>query len=249
MVKVEQCPICGTDGKPWKEVGGVSTDKCQKCGLVYQNPRLSDEAVKEYYRSGKYNEDNPANFNWESARADRVLLLMDRFKIEPKRCLDIGCGNGLLLKHLEIFHFAEIVGLEYDPAISVMKETVYSKEEVQGSFDLITAIHVLEHMPDPIKEIEWMVSKLNEGGTILLEVPIAEDVKLPHIYNFTKYVLESMLTNLNLTYIYLDNNDSCHILIGDRYANCKTTKVYYSYESPDFESMDGFQEWLDTTYV
>lgn len=249
MVKVEQCPICGREGELWKEVSGISTDRCLSCGTVYQNPRLSDEAVKEYYRSGKYQEDYPDNFNWQSARADRVLLLLDRFKIEPKSCLDVGCGNGLLIKHLEIFHFAKVVGLEYDPALSKMEEVVYSKEEVQGSFDLITAIHVLEHMVDPVKEIEWMVSKLNEGGTILLEVPLEVDVNLPHVCNFTKVSLELLLNNLNLTYIYLDNSSSCHILIGDRYVDYKTTKVYYSYESPDFESREDFKEWLDDSYV
>lgn len=176
-------------------------------------------------------------------------MLTERLKIKPKRCLDVGCGSGILLKHLEIFNFARVQGLEYNSAISNMDEVVYSKEEVEGKFDLITCIHVLEHMPNPSGEIKWMLSKLNEGGTIILEVPMYESDNLSHLYVFTRDALEMMLNNLNLNFAYLEYNSStCYILIGDRYKNSTSEKVYYSFDSPDFSGPKEYLHWLKNSY-
>ena len=152
---------------------------------------------------------------------DRIVALVEQLKIEPKSCLDIGCGRGLLLKHLEVYNFARILGLKYDTETPEIDDVVYSKDEVRGKFDLITCIH----MPNP--DIEWMLSKLNEGGTLLLE---------------TKEELE---LTLDLPVLYLDTGT---ILIGNRYANSTSQKVYYSYDSPDFDTKKEYLQWLKQSY-
>jgi hypothetical protein len=44
-------------------------------------------------------------------------------------------------------------------------------ETVPGSFDVITMIHVLEHIIDPIAVLETLRLKLAPGGLLLIEVP------------------------------------------------------------------------------
>jgi SAM-dependent methyltransferase len=45
-------------------------------------------------------------------------------------------------------------------------------------FDLVTMIHVLEHLRDPVGELEHVRSLLAPSGSLLVEVPNAEDALL-----------------------------------------------------------------------
>ena len=103
-------------------------------------------------------------------------------------------------------------------------------------------------MPDPREEIKWMASKLNEGGTIITEVPLYEEITKPHLYIFTTDALKIMLDSLGLKYLCLDNGVVCSILIGDRYENATSNKVYFSSGSPDFENKDEYALWLLNSY-
>ena len=263
MVPVKQCPLCGGDGEPFvpskdllqlegydKFLKTYSADVCQRCGTIYQNPCLSD--LERYYSSGAYRLEHPKNTKFletpESNRAERLVEVIDRFKINPKSCLDVGCGTGQLLEQLEIYFYAKVLGLEYDPSISGIDNMVYSKDDVVDKYDLITCIHVMEHMAEPVKELEWMLSKLNPGGTILLELPMAMSPTMAHLYVPSKKGLEIMLNNLNLEYVYLPHEIVCNILIGDKYADISVEKVYYTYESPDFDTKTEVHDWLKKSY-
>ena len=249
FVPVERCPICGEVGNHYKSEDGVSVDKCLECETIYQNPRMSDDTLREYYKSGEYQEQSgKASRRWESKRAERLTLTVEQLRINPKSCLDIGCGHGYLLKHLEVGYFARIQGIEFDTELPSIDEVVSSKEEVQDKFDLITCIHVLEHMVDPGKELEWMVSKLNEGGTIMVEVPVKEDLSLPHLHIFSAKALRLMLEKLDLPNVILRTDHACLILIGKRYRNAKKEKVYFSFDSPDFATREEYNLWLSNSY-
>ncbi|MHA2377007.1 MAG: class I SAM-dependent methyltransferase [Candidatus Thorarchaeota archaeon] len=257
MLPVDQCPVCGGEGlhfDPPKQVLQLegfekflevySADVCQTCGTIYQNPRISE--LEKYYAGGSYRVEHPPNPKVEEKRALRLAELIERFKIEPKSCLDIGSGSGVLLKYLEVFNYAKVLGLEYDRNISEIDTVVYSKDDVEGKFDLITCIHVMEHMPHPAQELKWMLSKLNEGGTILLEIPTYLCNDLSHLFVPTRKGLEMMLDGLN--FLYLESDSACNILIGDRYKGIKAEKVYYTYESPDFGSQQEVLSWLKLYY-
>lgn len=241
-ISVPLCPVCQHKGEPQES----NRDKCANCGTVYQNPRMSDKALKEYYSSGKYLEEHPGNTHWEEKRADRITQTIERLKINPKSCLDVGSGRGILLKHLEVYNFARILGLEYNMEISEIDEVVDNKEQVEGKFDLVTCIHTLEHMPNPREEIEWMVSKLNDGGTLLLEVPLYKDNSKSHLFTFTRKGLELMLGDW--TYAYLEDLHSAIILVGDRYAEATSERVHYSYDSPDFATEKEHAQWQMNSY-
>lgn len=261
MLPVDQCPVCGGEGLHWeppdklramddfkKWLDVFSADVCQTCGTIFQNPCMTGSALKDYYSSGAYRLEHPPNHPVEDKRAERLIELLERFKVKPKSCLDVGSGSGMLLKYLEIYNYAKILGLEYDPKISKIDDVVYSKEDVKGKFDLITCIHVMEHMPYPAKELEWMLSKLNPDGTILLEIPTYLCNDLSHLFVPNRKGLEMMLDNLNLDYLYLESGSACNILVGDRYSNYKADKVYYTYESPDFGTQKEVLDWLKMYY-
>jgi 2-polyprenyl-3-methyl-5-hydroxy-6-metoxy-1,4-benzoquinol methylase len=51
-------------------------------------------------------------------------------------------------------------------------------QEATGVFDVITAFHVLEHVPDPRAMLRGLVSKLAPGGRVVIEVPNSDDALL-----------------------------------------------------------------------
>jgi len=42
-----------------------------------------------------------------------------------------------------------------------------------GSFDVLTAFHLLEHVPDPVAVVRRMLEWLAPGGLVIIEVPNA----------------------------------------------------------------------------
>src|SRR5262249_49007443 len=47
-------------------------------------------------------------------------------------------------------------------------------EGVPGQFQMISLIHVLEHIPSPVRFVKQLLAKLEPGGLLLIEVPDCE---------------------------------------------------------------------------
>ncbi|MFH1131874.1 MAG: class I SAM-dependent methyltransferase [Pseudomonadota bacterium] len=74
--------------------------------------------------------------------------------------LEIGCGEGDLIAHLQKLRPADFVGTDFSPRILEMAQKRYPDFHFQAqsavslaftdaSFDLVVACEVLEHLPDP----------------------------------------------------------------------------------------------------
>lgn len=99
---------------------------------------------------------------------------------EQGRLLDVGCSNGNLLTS---FHGlrptwklsgAELVDTWRDTVLALPGvEAFYSGPEpaYDGSFDVISLSHVLEHIPDPVPFLKSISGSLGEHGRILLASP------------------------------------------------------------------------------
>jgi len=142
---------------------------CADCGLVSQSPRVTDERLMEYYASGFYR--NTLGITVESMDADE----MERSKgiaewllqkgCSPETHLDIGCSRGYLLELVNAFikH-----GFDYNPEYS-QNLHVYNDKTELGKYDLVSAIHVLEHATDPLADLRWY--KELSTDKVLIEVP------------------------------------------------------------------------------
>jgi SAM-dependent methyltransferase len=98
------------------------------------------------------------------------------------RVLDLGCGNGYLLRNLARLGWT-VFGLDPDPAaISAANELLGPVGRVgeigtvsfDRDFDVITMNHVIEHLPDPITTLRHCLSKLRSGGRIVVQTPNAD---------------------------------------------------------------------------
>jgi SAM-dependent methyltransferase len=162
--------------------------RCTGCGLVRLDPRPVVEALGTIYP--------PTYYAYQYERipwiARTAKAMLDRRKLaaivrgigRPVRSYaDIGCGTG---RYLHAMHAAgvpkaQIHGLELD-ATTVARlqadgfraycERVETCTQIaDGSLDLATMFHVIEHVDSPARVIARVARWLAPGGVLALETP------------------------------------------------------------------------------
>ena len=107
----------------------------------------------------------------------RVLSMMETRP--PCRVLDVGCGPGWLADELRQrgHHVTGVDLVEHPDVRRRMERFVQADldaglpEEVQGSYDVVLAADVLEHVRDPERLIRQMTDCLTDNGVVLASVP------------------------------------------------------------------------------
>jgi SAM-dependent methyltransferase len=213
------CNLCGStqvdelsrhdrDGHP------LRTTICRDCGLVWSNPRPSEEEVRRYY-SREYRLDYKGTVTpslRHIARSGRGALNRCRDLMpllnRGDRVLDAGAGGGEVVYMLRKLGF-DAMGLEPDEryaghareALGVPVETGFVQDLSfpSGRFDVITMYHALEHVEDPVGILAKLRGWLTPGGRLVIEVPNVEARCLhprhrfhfAHFYNFNRATLEA----------------------------------------------------------
>ena len=107
-----------------------------------------------------------------------------RTPLESKSALDVGCGAGLLAEPLARLG-ATVTGLDAAPElIAVAREHAAAQgleidyragelAELEGQFDLITCMEVIEHVADPATFVQSLAKRLAPGGLLILSTPNA----------------------------------------------------------------------------
>ena len=107
-----------------------------------------------------------------------------RTPLEGKSALDVGCGAGLLAEPLARLG-AEVTGLDAAPElIAVARDHAAAQgleidyragelEELQGQFDLITCMEVIEHVADPAAFVKSLAQRLKPGALLVMSTPNA----------------------------------------------------------------------------
>ncbi len=129
------------------------------------------------------------NSRWRAlgalGKADHVIALCKHAGINPRRTLEIGCGDGALLCELHVRGFGgELAGVEITEAavrIAAQREEIDSVSlydghrlrEPDGAYDLGILSHVLEHVPDPAALLGEVARVC---GAVVFEVPLEANV-------------------------------------------------------------------------
>jgi len=216
-----RCPLCGSthselfDQREFREQD-VTNRLCSNCGLVYQSPRMSKDELDAFYeheyRQLYQGQEGPDSKDLavQKARAESILSFAKPHLSRVSRHLDIGCSGGLLLQRFAATFGCQPTGIEPGAAYREYAQAsgliVYpSLEELQGAlaktetgrFDLISMIHVLEHMPNPVEYLSALKENTITGdGWVLLEVPnlyCHDSFEVAHTASFSEHTLSQSL--------------------------------------------------------
>ncbi|MFN0197350.1 MAG: class I SAM-dependent methyltransferase [Planctomycetaceae bacterium] len=104
---------------------------------------------------------------------------------QSARILDVGCGEGKLLKRMWLGGFTDCTGIDpflsedrqLETGLSLKKCEVHELAATSSQpFDLIMFHHSLEHLPDPNEAIAAASRLLTERGSLLIRLPVADCV-------------------------------------------------------------------------
>jgi len=212
------CPLCGkSKAKILSEMDSfgfkVRYYLCQTCGFVFQNfresaaadPAFYAETYRQLYQATE--EPTAKDLRQQRLRAEYQLDLMQKHGVcRLWRALDIGASSGTLMQTIHEAYGAEMIGVEPGNAYRKLAEEkgfkLYpSLEQLRGSetskFDLVTMMHVLEHLEDPLGTLkEIRTHLLEDRGFLLVEVPnfyAHDSYELAHLSCFTEHTLSEML--------------------------------------------------------
>jgi 2-polyprenyl-6-hydroxyphenyl methylase/3-demethylubiquinone-9 3-methyltransferase len=104
--------------------------------------------------------------------------------LEGKTALDVGCGAGLLAEPLARLG-ATVTGLDASPELIATARAHAAAQglaidyragelaELEGRFDLITCMEVIEHVADPAAFVRALAARLAPDGLLILSTPNA----------------------------------------------------------------------------
>ena len=94
------------------------------------------------------------------------------------RLLEVGCGNGRLLRMLGRLGFAHLRGVDpflpgdvWESGVSLQKLDVGELDR-SAFFDVIILYHSLEHVPDPVATLRSVTAHLARDGVAIVAMPI-----------------------------------------------------------------------------
>jgi 2-polyprenyl-3-methyl-5-hydroxy-6-metoxy-1,4-benzoquinol methylase len=214
---VSHCPLCGNSASlPFdqRQFRGhpVINVICRQCGLVYQSPRMTEAESQAFYQAeyrllyqGQEGP-TPKDLAVQAVRARVSLEFSHRYIHSAARLLDIGCSTGILLKHFRDYYQAQAMGVEpgdiyREYAQSLGLEIYASLDELKqvcsARFSLVSMLHVLEHLPDPLGYLQDLRTQFLEPTSwLLLEVPnlFAHDCfEVAHLVSFSRHTLTQLL--------------------------------------------------------
>lgn len=120
--------------------------------------------------------------HWWFEGRRRVIREVLRRHLLPKakrRILDVGCGTGGMFPLL--MEFGAVDGAEFSPDARARAQRKFPGRRVEacelpatlpeGTWDVVTAFDVIEHLDDPVGSLKTMRSRLPFDGQVVVTVP------------------------------------------------------------------------------
>lgn len=228
------CPLCGgTRSFPLTHSDrhdlGLGVIACDHCAMGMISPRPVSAWFDEFYRRYYWRIYISSRFKDLSEmyvvdqcdeRAKQIFNAITPHLCEaPNSYLDVGCGQGAMIAEFrKRYPSGNYVGVDpsrdaaefcrqhHGITIEVVERNSLDADGIRRQFDLITLIHVLEHVLDPVGVLSRAVEGLSDVGLIYVEVPDLlskewsgkEFFHVAHIWYFHDFALRNLFTRVGL---------------------------------------------------
>lgn len=216
------CPVCdGTKLRYERTVAGYCLERCLACRHVVMNPQPSLDDLSEQYAHrdtdalvrlyGAISALPSVKAQWQG-RLDWLSTLQQK----PGRILDCGCGYGGFVEEAQRLgwdaHGIELGEWAAEAAAARNVKNIHigpiaGAPFAPGSFDVIHASQVLEHLPQPRHELRHLRTLLAPQGLMWIDVPNYDSLTIrlnrddfmlneppQHLNYFNATTLASLLT-------------------------------------------------------
>ncbi|MFT6412621.1 MAG: SAM-dependent methyltransferase [Paraglaciecola sp.] len=180
----KKCAVCNisTETSLVAYENSLNIVTCNQCGFTFVNPRPSQSELNRFYQD-YYPDSMGIPESWNSEMGD-IFTESQGIITDRKTCgsiLDIGCSYGFFLDGFsaESWHRCGVepsqVATDYlkdtFQNVDVVTSTFESVEYPAGSFDVVTAFYVLEHVIDPREFMEKVYAVLKDDGIAIIRIP------------------------------------------------------------------------------
>ncbi len=196
------CPVCGEEkaGYLWTKEGSRYV-RCVECSLVYENPRLTEQELIEFYSQKSYFVQEGASVSTsgyrdyyaqctEGLREDYFGLVERHARTNPGAYCDVGCGPGGLLKIAQTRGW-NAVGVEISSwavregrnnGLTIIEGSLLNANLPSDHFDAVTMFDVLEHLTHPREYLNEIHRVLKPGGILIVETPNVDGFFTKRVY-------------------------------------------------------------------
>ena len=153
---------------PWD---GGRLYECRGCHLGFRHPIRAESEYERLYESA-------SEKVWVSngLRADQEKLAsMIGAKLVKGSVLDVGCYDGCLLQALPpglnkfgVETSVLAANVARGRGVTIVAQRISELAAMSQSFDVICAVDVIEHVPDPGRFVESLARLLSPGGWLLI---------------------------------------------------------------------------------
>ena len=200
MQHLQNCPICNassivsfikTTAQMHSSKELFNFDQCANCQLVFLNPRVNLDNLKNYYTSyylpyrgseawGKYSK--LVEGSQKKLDLKRVNRVKEMCSVSPKSLiLDVGCGNPSFLKACQQELNCKTMGIDFSDEGWKEQSTLFKGLDLQVAEikdlslnlkpDIITMWHYLEHDYTPLENLTYLKSIAKPSTTLIIEIP------------------------------------------------------------------------------
>jgi 2-polyprenyl-3-methyl-5-hydroxy-6-metoxy-1,4-benzoquinol methylase len=253
-VKIEvnkPCCVCGATNSHilfdikyplFNYPGTFTIRKCNKCGLLFNSPRLPDGEIFKLYDSRYYffqNYDSDEFKRITDIYLRTVALIQN--EISEKRVVEIGSAKGYLLALMKYLGWS-VQGIEISPEAAEYAISKFGVPTHTGTiesyldstrkdvFPVVLAIDVMEHVPNPIDFLNGIDKILSNDGLLIIDTPNGGSKNIEnlgsnwkgfnpfHIYYFSSDILQLLLANNDYSIIKCFSYGNLH-KCGSNYSN------------------------------
>lgn len=188
---LEACPICeSTEHDLWHHKDGYDVVKCRQCSFIFTRDFPSEEFLARRYTSS-YSQHKVLKPKGGLGRDIKYKVFKNWIKrYFPKdkkiKLLEVGCGQGDLLKNVRNDSRYEAIGLDFSETRIAYAQSlgldarlgdIQTQKFDDNSFDLVVALHVIEHVHDLHSTLREIRKVLAPGGYFFAVCPCATHFK------------------------------------------------------------------------